>query len=47
MKALNDRMEFELYFLHTREVFAGQSNTFTSLFLENNSRDNAKDGFRK
>ena len=47
MKTLNNRMEFELYFLHSREVFAGQNNTFTSLFLENNSRDDAKDGFKK
>lgn len=46
-KALNYRMEVAFYFLNNRAVFAGQSNTLTSLFLENNSRDGTKDGFRR
>lgn len=47
MKALNDRMEPACYFLNNREVYEEWSNIFTSLFLENNSEDGAKDGFRR
>lgn len=39
MKTLNDRMESACYFLNNREIYEEWSNTFTSLFLENNSED--------